>query len=171
MGRHQASTARGTGGRRLGVRKGVVLAVTSVAGLLAAGAVAFAAPAPVPAGAQTVSGTPCSASARACVDLASQRAWLIHGGEVTRGPVRIHSGGPGRETPPGTFQVQWKHDDHVSGESGVPMPWSVFFAPGGIAFHEGDVKTPSNGCIRMSDEDAQAFYADLQVGDEVQVVG
>ena len=87
-------------------------------------------------------GTPCAVSARACVDLDTQRAWLLRDGKVTRGPVPIASGGAGQETPLGhSFRVYRKNKDHVSGEftgpdgNPAPMPWSVFFADGGVAFH------------------------------------
>lgn len=117
-----------------------------------------------------VAGTPCSAAARACVDLAANQAWLIKDGAVERGPVSISHGGPGQDTPRGDFSVQRKDKDHKSAEfDNAPMPWAVFFAPGGIAFHEGRTDTPSAGCVRMSTGDAQAFFYSLQVGDPVQV--
>lgn len=50
------------------------------------------------------------------------------------------------------------------------MPWAVFFADGGIAFHEGNTAAPSAGCIRMKAADAQAWFENLQIGDQVQVV-
>jgi lipoprotein-anchoring transpeptidase ErfK/SrfK len=65
--------------------------------------------------------------------------------------------------------VEWKNRDHVSGESGAPMPYAVFFAPGGIAFHEGSLQTNSAGCVRLAHREAVAFFDYLQVGDEVQV--
>jgi hypothetical protein len=49
------------------------------------------------------------------------------------------------------------------------MPFAVFFAPGGIAFHEGDLHTYSAGCVRLEHAQAEAFYRFLQVGDPVQV--
>ena len=49
------------------------------------------------------------------------------------------------------------------------MPWSVFFAPGGIAFHEGRKDTPSAGCVRLSAADAKIFFDSLQIGDRVEV--
>lgn len=135
---------------------------------------------PVAAGAHrepVIAGTPCSASSRACVDLESQRAWLIRDGRVARGPMTIASGGDGQETPIGhSFRVYRKDKDHVSGESRTPdgrpapMPFSTFFADGGIAFHGGDPARSSAGCIRMELPDAQAMFADLQNGDKVQVV-
>lgn len=117
-----------------------------------------------------VKGTPCTRTAEACADLAARKAWLITDGKVTRGPVRIASGGPGYETPRGTFTVQWKNRDHRSAEfDNAPMPFAVFFTDGGIAFHQGDLNSNSHGCIRLARADAEAFFNTLAVGDEVQV--
>lgn len=122
-------------------------------------------------------GTPCGASTRACVDLQTQRAWLIRDGKVTYGPVPIASGGAGRETPIGhSFRVYRKNIDHRSGEfkdpNGQPakMPYAVFFADGGVAFHSGNVATSSAGCVRLDREPSQRFFDDLVEGDKVQVV-
>lgn len=124
-----------------------------------------------------VPGTPCAVSARACVDLESQRAWLIRDGKVTRGPVQIASGGAGRESPIGhSFRVYRKEKDHVSGEFNgpdgrpAPMPFSVFFADGGVAFHGGDRSRSSAGCIKLGLADAEVWFNELQNGDKVQVV-
>lgn len=119
-----------------------------------------------------VEGTPCSAEARACVDRAGHRAWLIADGRIEVGPVPAAPGGPGKATPLGTFAVEWKNKDHRSAEFGdAPMPFAVFFAPGGIAFHEGDVNSPSAGCVRLDRANAERWYATLQVGDRVEVHG
>jgi hypothetical protein len=124
-----------------------------------------------------VPGTPCSISAKSCVDLDSQRAWLIQDGKVTRGPVKIASGGNGQQTPVGhSLRVYRKDKDHVSEESRLPngqpapMPWSVFFEDGGIAFHSGSPNRSSAGCIHLDPADAQAWFDYLQIGDQVQVV-
>jgi lipoprotein-anchoring transpeptidase ErfK/SrfK len=124
-----------------------------------------------------VKDTPCTVTARACVDLESQRAWLIQDGKVIRGPVKISSGGAGKETPVGhSFRVYSKEKDHKSQEfkmangQPAPMPWSVFFADGGIAFHAGDPAKASAGCIHLAAADAEAWFNSLQVGDQVQVV-
>jgi len=123
-----------------------------------------------------VPGTPCSVTAKACVDLDSQRAWLIQDGKVTRGPVNVASGGKTTPTPVGhDLHVYLKDIDHVSGESftngvGDPMPYSVFFEDGGIAFHEGNPEAASSGCIHLAADDAKAWYGYLQIGDSVQVV-
>ncbi len=163
MGRHRAADSG---------RRGVLGRAGALAMLVSAGATGtvFPAAAATPTGdVALVAGTPCTASARACVHLASHSAWLIDGGEVVRGPVDMTDGAPGSETPRGTFRAEWKHDDHISGESGAPMPYSVFFAPGGIAFHEGNLATSSAGCVRLARDDAAAFFEFLQIGDEVQV--
>ena len=49
------------------------------------------------------------------------------------------------------------------------MPFAVFFAEGGIAFHEGTLDQPSSGCVRLGREDAIEFYDFLEVDDPVQV--
>lgn len=148
--------------RRLGVIGGVM------ALMLSAGVVAAVA-APAPPAAPLVPGTPCTATARACVDLIALQAWLVQDGRILRGPVPVSIGDEYDPTPPGRYQVEWKAKDWVSREYGSPMPYSVFFAPGGIAFHEGSLQTSSAGCVRLTRDNAIAFFDYLQVGDEVQV--
>ena len=170
-----------TGGRRARAVAVLLGIVVVGGGLFAERAVAetgHTSPAAVAAHEQPlVEGTPCSTGARSCVDLESQQAWLIGDGKVVRGPVKISSGGTGKETPVGhSFRVFRKEKDHKSGEfklaSGqpAPMPWSVFFADGGIAFHAGDPARASSGCIHLPAADAQAWFEHLQIGDQVQVV-
>lgn len=138
-------------------------AATALVGLVATQGAAVAA-------VGLVAGTPCPTTAKACVDLTTQRAWLISNGVVTRGPVMVGSGGPGEETPTGTFHVLVKDLNHVSAEQGgTPMPYSVFFAPGGVAFHGGNLRKASAGCVHLADADAIAFYNTLKIGDEVDV--
>ena len=49
------------------------------------------------------------------------------------------------------------------------MPFAVFFdAANGDAFHEGDVKAPSHGCIHLSHEDAHWLF-DWVAKDPVEV--
>ena len=142
---------------------------------LAGAAFAGSAFADGPAAPVAPAGPPCGSSARACVDLDAHQAWLMQNGQVIRGPVPISSGGDGAETPPGTFNVISKDKDHKSNEfmmpngQPAPMPWSVFFEWGGIAFHSGDPLKASAGCIHLNPADAQAWFNSLQVGDEVQV--
>jgi lipoprotein-anchoring transpeptidase ErfK/SrfK len=119
-----------------------------------------------------VPGTPCEMTNGACVSLSSQQTWLITDGAVTYGPVPITSGRPGHETPPGTFAVQHKVRDEVSREfNNAPMPYSVYFADGGIAFHEGSLEVPSHGCVHLSHEAAVTYFEALSQGARVQVVG
>lgn len=170
---------RGTGRRR---RAGAVVAGIVVGiGLFAGYAVAETAePSPAAVAARRlplVPGTPCSVSARACVDLDSNRSWLIADGKVVRGPVRVSSGGQGKETPVGhSFRVYLRDQHRTSGEFRLangrpaPMPWAVFFADGGIAFHSGDPARASAGCIHLAPADARAWFEHLRIGDQVQVV-
>jgi hypothetical protein len=113
---------------------------------------------------------PCLPPTRACVDLSTGHAWLLDGGRIARGPVSITAGDRDNPTPRGQFTVQWKAQTYTSREYLVQMPWSVFFAPGGIAFHEGNPATFSAGCVKLAADDARAFFGFLQVGDRVQVV-
>jgi hypothetical protein len=112
---------------------------------------------------------PCPATAAACVDIDAKKAWLQDDDGVVRGPVSIQTGTPGHVTPVGSFQVAWKAAYTTSTIYGLPMPYSVFFASGGIAFHEGPLDVPSHGCVHLTHGDAQAFFAALQPGDEVVV--
>ena len=142
-----------------------------VAGL-ATGGVAAAAPGDPNAtvvAADAVPGTPCSTAAEACVDLAGHTAWLIRDGQVIRGPVPFADGDVDDPTPRGSFRVEWKAERWTSREYGTPMPWSVFFAPGGIAFHEGGQDTPSAGCVKLGPDDAHEWFDYLQVGADVEV--
>jgi hypothetical protein len=116
------------------------------------------------------SSSPCSPSAKACMDLSKQQAWLTDGaGHITYGPVPARGGAKGAKTPKGTFSVLWKDADHHSKEfNNAPMPYSVFFYPGD-AFHGGNPATASNGCIHLSLGAAQRFFSGLNTGDKVEV--
>jgi len=77
--------------------------------------------------------------------------------------------GPPR-TPRGTFHVEWKAGEHyMSTEFHEPMPYAVFFAPGGIAFHGGSLTVPSHGCIHLDIGSARYYHDHLPVGAEVVV--
>jgi hypothetical protein len=112
---------------------------------------------------------PCAATARACVDLATQQGWLMDNGAVTYGPVPLRSGRPSAPTDPGTFHVTYKDLHHVSSIYHQAMPYAVFFN-GGDAFHEGSLRVSSHGCVHLSRSAAETFYDTLSVGDEVDVV-
>ncbi len=116
-----------------------------------------------------VASVPCSAAAKACVDLSARKAWLVDDGKIVYGPVSIMSGRTGWPTPVGTFHVTFKDADYFSHEFKVPMPDAVFFYPG-IAFHVGSLYEHSHGCIHLSRTSASTFFHSLTSGDEVQVV-
>jgi hypothetical protein len=111
---------------------------------------------------------PCPPAASACADLSADLSWLQSDGKITYGPVRIEPGLP--RTPRGTFHVQWKAGAHyVSTEFNEPMPYPVFFAPGGIAFHGGSLTRQSHGCIHLDIDSARYYHDHLPVGAEVVV--
>jgi L,D-transpeptidase catalytic domain len=139
----------------------VVVGLFAAAGMSVGGATDIAA---------APSGTPCIESARACVDLSAQQAWLMQGGNVLYGPARVATGTASAPTDIGTYQVFWKDRHHRSSLfDEAPMPYSVFYN-GDEAFHQGSLGTPSHGCVRLAQGAAQTFYNTLHVGDVVQVV-
>ncbi len=161
MGRHQRRTAPP------GARTVLASGSAGVALLGALGALA----APASAAPATTSATPCAATAKACVDISQQKAWLTDGaGHVVYGAVPVTTGAPGLETPTGTFSVMWKDEHHRSGQyDGAMMDNSVFFAPGD-AFHAGSLQRDSAGCVHLSEAASKKFFDYLQVYDQVQIV-
>jgi hypothetical protein len=120
----------------------------------------------------------CPATSVACVDLVAHEAWLQRDGRIVLAPVPILPGaetglrpaGPtSSATPVGTFRVQRKKADEFSEEFHEPMPHAVYFAPGGIAFHEGSLSETSNGCVHLDPVAARLVFDDLRVGDRVTV--
>lgn len=114
----------------------------------------------------------CPAAASACVDLSDHLTWLQSDGHLTYGPVRMEPGPPGtpHATPRGTFHVQWKAGaNYISTEYHEPMPYAVFFAPGGVAFHGGSLTMPSHGCVHLDTGIARYYHDHLPVGAEVVV--
>jgi lipoprotein-anchoring transpeptidase ErfK/SrfK len=104
------------------------------------------------------------------VDLTDHLTWLQSDGRITYGPVPMEPGPPGtqRATPRGTFHVQWKAGpNYISTEYDEPMPYAVFFAPGGIAFHGGSLTNPSHGCVHLDIGSARYYHDHLPVGAEV----
>lgn len=161
-----------------GRRRLTVVGMVAAAGVLMAGTALAESPAAAAAHREAlVPGTPCTVSAKSCVDLDSQRAWLFRDGKILRGPVPVATGGNGQPTPVGhSLRVYRKDADHKSQESRLPngapapMPLSVFFNDGGIAFHSGSPDRSSAGCVHLNPDDAKAWFDYLQVGDKVQVV-
>ncbi|HEX4253076.1 MAG TPA: L,D-transpeptidase [Pseudonocardia sp.] len=115
------------------------------------------------------SSSPCSPSAKVCMDLSREQAWLTDGaGHITYGPVPARGGSKSSKTPKGTFSVLSKDAHFYSTEFHAPMPYSVFFYPGD-AFHAGNPATASNGCVHLSVAAAQRFFSTLSPGDKVQI--
>lgn len=158
-------TEQGESGDDIGVTilRALVLTITLVGTLFGTATAATAAPATAAAK------VPCAPTARACVRLSTNQAWLLRGGKVVSGPVPISHGRTGFLTPPGSFRVTFKSQDHVSSIYDREMPYSVFFN-GGIAFHQGSVRQKSHGCVHLTAAAARAFFAELTPGDRVQVV-
>jgi hypothetical protein len=122
-------------------------------------------------GSAAVRTNPCSPSARACVDLTHNLAWIQQSGKIIYGPVPMLSGRPGYRTPSGMFSVYWKDIDHKSSIfDDAPMPYSIFFN-GGVAFHEGSLYVLSHGCIHLSHSAATYYWNALDYGDTVHVFG
>jgi lipoprotein-anchoring transpeptidase ErfK/SrfK len=114
----------------------------------------------------------CPAAATACVDLKNHLTWLQSDGHITYGPVSMEPGPPGtrQATPRGTFHVQWRAGaNYISTEYHVPIPYAVFFAPGGVAFHGGSLATPSHGCVHLDIGSARYYHDHLPTGAEVVV--
>jgi hypothetical protein len=114
----------------------------------------------------------CPAAATACVDLNHHLTWLQSDGHITYGPVSMEPGPPGtrQATPRGTFHVQWRAGaNYISTEYHVPIPYAVFFAPGGVAFHGGSLDTPSHGCVHLDIGSARYYHDHLPTGAEVVV--
>ncbi len=106
------------------------------------------------------------------MDLNDHLTWLQSGGRITYGPVPMEPGPPGtrQATPRGTFHVQWKAGaNYISTEYHVPIPYAVFFAPGGVAFHGGSLATPSHGCVHLDTGSARYYHDHLPTGAEVVV--
>jgi lipoprotein-anchoring transpeptidase ErfK/SrfK len=112
----------------------------------------------------------CGTAATACADLDAHVTWLQSGGRVTYGPLRMEPGAASDPTPRGTFQVAWKAGAHyISTSFDVPIPYAVFFAAGGIAFHAGSLSSSSHGCIHLTLAAARYYNEHLPVGAGVVV--
>lgn len=114
----------------------------------------------------------CPGAASACVDLGDHLTWLQSGSRITYGPVHMEPGPPGtrQATPRGIFHVEWKAGaNYISTEFHEPIPYAVFFAPGGIAFHGGSLTLASHGCVHLNIGSARYYHDHLPIGAEVAV--
>ena len=77
----------------------------------------------------------------------------------------VSTGGPGYETPGGTFRPFRMDIDHRSQEwDNAPMPYSIFFTTTGIAVHgteeQHSLGQPvSHGCVRLSVHNAATLWS------------
>lgn len=103
--------------------------------------------------------------------------YFENGEEVFSAPI-LSKGKEGSwwETPAGLYQIELKKKDHFSSFGNVHQPWSMVFQ--GNFFIHGWPKYPdgtpvpegySGGCIRLSDEDAEALYELVAAGTPVLV--
>jgi len=117
----------------------------------------------------------CPPEASVCVDTRLRLSWLQQNGKIIYGPVAVMPGSAGTDgsvaTPQGIFHVEWKDAHHKSSEYNEDMPNAVFFAPGGIAFHQGPLNSSSHGCVHLTWPDSTHYFQYLQVGAEVAVFG
>jgi lipoprotein-anchoring transpeptidase ErfK/SrfK len=82
----------------------------------------------------------------------------------------MEPGGADDPTPRGIFHVEWKAGAHyISTSYGVPIPYAVFFAAEGVAFHQGSLTSSSHGCIHLTMAAARYYNEHLPVGAEVAV--
>ena len=76
----------------------------------------------------------------------------------------VSTGGPGHDTPAGTFHIFRLEKDHFSQEwDNAPMPNSMFFTPMGHAIHGSSHiarlgTRASHGCVRLAPENAAILF-------------
>ncbi len=76
----------------------------------------------------------------------------------------VSTGGPGHDTPAGTFHIFRLEKDHFSQEwDNAPMPNSMFFTPMGHAIHGSSHISrlgtrASHGCVRLAPENAAILF-------------
>lgn len=132
------------------------------------------------------------------VHISEQRAYFFKG-KVIVGESTVSTGKSGFSTPPGTYKVVWKNQDHISTRfgdyvdefgnvvksnvdsrkdsrppgsrfDGARMPYAMFFR-GGYAMHQGYVPpyAASHGCIRLPAGAAEIFFENAPLGTPVIV--
>lgn len=90
----------------------------------------------------------------------------------TKRAIHVSTGGPGNETPAGTFEVFRKELRSWSVPFQTWLPYASYFN-NGIAFHEyPDVPTypASHGCVRVPAPEAPGVYAFATIGTKVIVL-
>lgn len=107
---------------------------------------------------------------RVVISLGKQRAIIYRdGGEVDSSVVS--TGRKGYSTPSGTFVITNKHTSWISTIYKVPMPWFMRLSCSSIGLHAGNIPgyPASHGCIRLPSGKAKQFFAQLRVGDVVEI--
>lgn len=105
------------------------------------------------------------------VDLSAQYMYA-YDGAVLVDTMPVSTGGTGMETPVGHYHVYARvpvadvssRFAYVEG-----VRWIMKFV-GPYYIHAGDLSTPSHGCVRLSEEDAQWLYSVSGIGMSVEVV-
>ncbi len=143
-------------------------------------------------------GNSATGPARMRINRGDQKAYFYKGDQLV-GISVISTGREGFDTPPGTFKIQQKDKDHVSGKygdyvgadgtvvmkdidrtkdkmppgahyDGAKMPWFMRIHDG-VGMHEGFLPgyPASHGCIRMPGFMAEAFFNNIEVGTPVTI--
>ncbi len=105
---------------------------------------------------------------------------LYQDGEILESFEILSKGRPGTawETPPGSFEVMYKTENHFSSIGEVWLPYSMQFFGNyfihGWPHHSDGSPVPqgySGGCIRLDDDDARKVYEFASLGTNVIVLG
>lgn len=128
-----------------------------------------------------VAQTDVSAVQSVTIDLSEQRMYLFDDAGVELARWRVSTGAASSPTPRGVFRVQSKsRRTHVINNPAVTMEWMIRFK-GHYGMHAiprrngTPMWTPlgrapvSHGCVRLSDEHAEALYRSLPVGSRVVI--
>jgi hypothetical protein len=107
---------------------------------------------------------------RVVISLGKQRAVIYRDGEEVDSSV-VSTGRKGYATPAGTFVITNKHSSWISTIYKVPMPWFMRLSCSSIGLHAGNIPgyPASHGCIRLPFSKAKQFFAQLRVGDVVEI--
>ncbi len=118
----------------------------------------------------------CTTGRALCVDkTTSTLRWVVDGKVKQTLDARFGSVVNNTPTREGLFHVYWKDPDHVSGEYGSDMPFSMFFDGGQAVHYSSDFAAvgyagASHGCVNIRDYDGLAWlYEQVVVGDKVVV--
>jgi lipoprotein-anchoring transpeptidase ErfK/SrfK len=95
----------------------------------------------------------------------------------------VVTGRDGKETEAGRYQVFRKHEKYTSKAYGSEMPYTMFFTEDGKAIHGTQMATlrsylhsyltesvGSQGCVGLTDDDAQALFEWAPMGTTVVVI-